>query len=1024
MQKVRRNGSGNAAVAVAIGLALMVAHSPSAGVASRGSLNRARLVRAVGAQRLLQGRPSGGFQFGPGPLLVRGPAEPQVPFEVLRVASQIRATLEAESTPSSLGDLSLAFLLTGDLEKGVKLAEVRGLEEESAAAFNDLSVAHLERAVRNGRGDDFIDAFDAALRALRLQPKNLEARFNKALAADGLGIAWIARASWDDYLAADPQGPWAEVARAARTRAAGVEARNDKLVEERRRMEEAWKGGRFEVVGEIASRRPDLAREILRREGIPGLARARLDGSPVEASLSLALELNRVAEAADHDALDREAIASLVRGGADLASAHVEFAKASQALEERRVDEATPGILHAQAIFRRLGSPYRAQAELQSALLDFFGGRRDGLIERYTALASVAASRYPLLRARALWMRALCEDGVTSNTWQALLDRREAHSILAAAGQSDLARQVAIQLWSSLIRLGRDREAGELLPTITSSTSARDAPLRILAMIGQLTEDLRQRGLSFAALEIRKQTDAMSERWDPVLRVDSAMDIVEAATELDDAVAVRRGLATGEREIARIDDPQARTESRVTLELAALGASTAGMAPWPGDEETFVRGLRERTNRPYLMRALTLVAARRRAEGKNQPAEAALREALALHLEARAQVKGQFERAREFEAAQATADALVDLVSTTSSPTDALLLIEQLRTPGARPGESLARARSSLARDEAILSFWMLNDRVLADVISSDGVRRLTLPIGRPALHRMVRRLTVSLEVGSRSLIAQSLSDLNRALWAPLAGALGSIRKLILIPDRDLWDVPFAGLSPAPGTAPAAARFEIALTASLADLIRPRPAWSPPTSILAVGDARWDKTQAGDLPLLPESGKEARDAGNLYPRGLVLLGADARKSSLERLAPGFDVVHIATHAVANERDPGESFILLAAEPPGSGAWKASEGGWEAFGKVRLIVLSACRTGSERSRFGGVSFGVLRSIQNVSSAEVLVSTGDVEDAASRGLLAAFHRYLRQGHAPQAALRLAQLDARDGLSPTWMLYRIVL
>lgn len=988
--------------------------------------DRDRLVAAVGDRRLLRGRATGGFRFGPEPARKRGPANrTDVPFEVLRVAAEIRKRFDAAPSVAGAGDLSLAYLFTGDLEKGTRLAEIRVLDDESAAALTDLSAAYLERAAGGERPDDFARAYDAALRALKRHPAQVEAMFDRAMAVDGMGIAWLARQAWDEYLAADSQGPWAALARQARSAAALREARNDRSAGERPLILRAWAEGRLDLVREIASRRPDLAREVLRREALPGAARSILEGRPGASSLALARELNGFAESEDRDAMDREALVLLEGGDAELAAAHVEFAKASQALDERRIDEASPGVLHAALVFQRKGSAYAAQGELQAALVDFFHARRDDLSARYGRMIDRYGGRYPLLRARAHWMRALCRSFAADDGWQTLADQQEAMAILTDARQVDLARQLAGQLWSSLDRLGRGEEASRLLSSMLASLSLREAPLRAFSVIETLTEYLREKGLLFAALEIRQRAEAGVDWGGPALRLNAEVGVAELAAELNEREAGTRSIRAAARSLSQIEDREIRQEAEILYDLAALDGRSAAGPSAAEEAESLVRRLRARPNATNLEKALTLLGELRRAEGRAEKSEIALSEALSLHLARRSRTEGRFEKVKQFEEAERPADDLVDLLSSTSRADAALTMIEQLRSPdddGVAP--ALLRLRRGLAGDEAVLSYWMLKDRVLADVVTSGGVGHFTLPLGRVSLRRMVQRLNASIDVASEPLVARSLSELHRTLVAPLSAVLEPMRRLTIIPDRELWEVPFAGLA-AKGAEPLAARYELVFASSLFELTRPRRAWARPASILSVGNPVLDRAQFPDLAPLPESAHEARGVAAFYPVSRVLLGAEATRSAVLRLAPRFDVVHVATHAVTNEKEPGESFIVLSADGPDPGRWRAADPGWDALARARLVVLSACRTGSQHSRFGGASLGVLRSIQSATSAPVLASTGDVDDAAARGLLEAFHRRLTAGETPAAALRLAQMDVRKERSgSTWMLYRIVI
>ncbi len=996
--------------------------APSPGQGAAG--DRARLVAAVGERRVLRGRASGGFRFGPESGRKRGgPDRLQASFEVLRVSAEIRRNFDADPSAANSGNLAIAYLLIGDIEKGVRLAEARSLEEESAEALADLSAAYLERAGDERDADDFARAYEAALRALRVRPDMPEALFDRALAAEGLGLSWAARPAFEEYLRREPNGPWSGVARQGRDRVARLEARNDLEARERPRIFAALAAGRLADVRAIAGRRPDLAREAVRRVLLPAVALAIMERRSIAESLALAREMDGLARAGDTDSLDQEALALLVRGDHELAAAHVEFAKASQMLDERKVEEGAPGVLHATAIFRAKGSPYAAQGELQSALADFFRGRRDGLVGRYSKLIDLHRSRYPLLLARALWMRALCESFVSADGWRALVDRLEAHRLLTAAAQVDAARQIASQLADSLREVGREEEAGSLLTEVLSSQSLQEASLRTQVTLEMLSDHLRRLSLPLAALEVRTLAGPSALRAGPVAELQSVIGTLELAAEAGDESLIAGARMSAERSLSAIADPQIRAEMEIAYSLATVGLDGGAGRHRSEAAEALVQRLRERKNANNLRRALTLSGEQLLAEGRFDRAETALREALDLHFLSRRKVSGEFGQIKEFEGAERPADDLVDLLSRAERADDATRAIERVRNPEAVEEPALASLTRGLSADTALVSYWPLKDRLLADVVTKSGIRHLSLPIGRPELKRLVRRLNASIAVGSDVLVGQVLAELHDALIARVIPALGPARKLVIVPDREVWEVPFAGLA-AKGAEPMAANYEISFASSLADRARPRPTWTPPRSILAIGSPAWDKAHFADLGPLPESGSEARDTASLYPKARVLVGASATRSAIRGLAPGFDVVHVATHAVGNARDPGKSFLLLSAEGEDPGAWRASDPGWEALAGTRLVVLSACRTGAERSRFGGSALGVLKSIQSKGGAEVLVSVGDVDDRASRSLLANFHRHLVTGATPAAALRLAQREAFDQRSgTTWMLFRIV-
>jgi CHAT domain-containing protein len=86
-----------------------------------------------------------------------------------------------------------------------------------------------------------------------------------------------------------------------------------------------------------------------------------------------------------------------------------------------------------------------------------------------------------------------------------------------------------------------------------------------------------------------------------------------------------------------------------------------------------------------------------------------------------------------------------------------------------------------------------------------------------------------------------------------------------------------------------------------------------------------------------------------------------------------------------------------------------------LGGVRLVVLSACRTlraGGERSGgFAGLSGALL----GAGAGGVVGGTEEVDDAAARVLMTAFHRAWRRTGDGPAALRHAQLELLRAADP---------
>src|SRR5262249_11893903 len=116
----------------------------------------------------------------------------------------------AGESDTAIESLSLAAAIAsarGRVEKtGTSQLDASQLQSDLAAAF-------IERARRDGSRTDYEKAVAAARKALQLRPTLPEARFNIALALEGLERFREARDEWNQYLAADSSSGWANEAR-------------------------------------------------------------------------------------------------------------------------------------------------------------------------------------------------------------------------------------------------------------------------------------------------------------------------------------------------------------------------------------------------------------------------------------------------------------------------------------------------------------------------------------------------------------------------------------------------------------------------------------------------------------------------------------------------------------------------------------------------------------------------------------------------------------------------------------------
>jgi CHAT domain-containing protein len=126
-------------------------------------------------------------------------------------------------------------------------------------------------------------------------------------------------------------------------------------------------------------------------------------------------------------------------------------------------------------------------------------------------------------------------------------------------------------------------------------------------------------------------------------------------------------------------------------------------------------------------------------------------------------------------------------------------------------------------------------------------------------------------------------------------------------------------------------------------------------------------------------------------------------------------VHLAVHSVLDENSPMHSKLILAAGSVNPNREADSDGVLESFEicrlelpRTRLVVLSACQTGSDRYFAGEGMFSMARSFLVARVPLTVASLWAVDSDATKELMIRFHRCRRAENVSTAeALRRAQL-----------------
>jgi CHAT domain-containing protein len=293
---------------------------------------------------------------------------------------------------------------------------------------------------------------------------------------------------------------------------------------------------------------------------------------------------------------------------------------------------------------------------------------------------------------------------------------------------------------------------------------------------------------------------------------------------------------------------------------------------------------------------------------------------------------------------------------------------------------------------------------------------------------------------------------LYELLVKPAEKQLQGVSSLIIVPDGPLWDLPFQALHRGQ-RGYLLEDYAISYAPSLsvlremkrkgAELLRarggqpgnvpaPRPAAkSFRTELLALGNpvlrgetaAKLSALRDEDsLSPLPDAEREVNTLGKLYgpARSRVLVGERATEEEVKAESEKYLLLHFATHALLDDRNPMYSRILLSQAGRGAGEDGFLEA-WELMKldlTAELTVLSACQTARGRVGAGEGMIGMSWALFVAGCPSVVVSQWKVDSARTTDLMLEFHRNLlrRKGSEPAMtkaeALRAASLKLLHG------------
>lgn len=934
-------------------------------------------------------------------------------------------------------DVALYNLLGGKTSGAIANLELAAREPTTAvSALTDLSALYLLRFEVEQDPLDLLRAVQAADRGLARAPALPSLLFNRAQALSALGTRTLAARAWQDILDQEPSAGWRQE---ATTHLRELRKPSD---------EERWTSAlsildspaaTTDQVITLTEHLPTNARSYAEEILLPQWAAALSHGDALRAGtlLQRATIIGETLERTRGEAVLVDALAALRKTLDHGTPAQREallrglqaFGVGAAQYQEQNLTSARKPLSQAARDLGSIGCPLSLWARFYLAIGEYYENATRGLSLFDELLADIPQDRYLSLTGRVEWMAGTA-DKVQGRIQSSVRRYKHAQAALRRSGGDAASAFVTVLLAESYGLLGEHSLAWQQRLLAFRQVPFSEGSRRNIAMWGEAKEALLRSGHFDLARPLIDEAVAEADRWGRPLGQVSAY-VNRAAWRLDFGTRQQAldDLRKAQQSLAQME------ESGLKEQMAFITAITEGLfyeKTDPARSASLFRNALEgqgaTDNRFEAITYTTEKAAAQLAAGDLSAGAASLEEAISLFEDIRTTVEDPVSRMQAFRQAQPAFDRLIDLRTTrlTPDPEEAFLLAErsrarvllELRTGnGSRASHredfaSLSDLATALPREATLVSYAVLENRILAWVVEDGRSRLVTLDIQRKDLARAIERFRLEIQRESAEPDLQNAAaPLYDALVRPLALAPGNDRHLIIAPDRWLARLPFSALFDRSTKHYLIEQRIVTIVPSATLLLQGLRAERTETpqspSALTVGVSRPGSLSGRLLRSLPQAEKEAEAIAEIYQRSRELLGPSATKGNFLRQSVSTNVVHFAGHAVVDLESPRRSVLLFAGASGGLEPLSLGELFDAGLGGAHLVVLSACRAQDSLVDDREGLLGIAGAFFAAGVPEVVASPWNVDDRSSLPVMVAFHREYRKHRSAGIAFRQATL-----------------
>ena len=348
---------------------------------------------------------------------------------------------------------------------------------------------------------------------------------------------------------------------------------------------------------------------------------------------------------------------------------------------------------------------------------------------------------------------------------------------------------------------------------------------------------------------------------------------------------------------------------------------------------------------------------------------------------------------------------------------------------------NISKIKNRIGKNKALIQYAVFDKEIFTSVITSDSVSIISKPVDSIFFHQVENLYKMfSVDLGSHNIddymtyILYS-NNLYNLLIEPFTNIIKN-KDLIIIPDGRLGYIPFETLiTEIPDFDEINYRLlpyllkkhVISYSHSATLLFKEKPDdVIDDIKLLAFAPSYNDREAIEKNKFINDHDlsdyliplKQAKDEIDNISKIFISTkceNSDAGEKRFKELAPDYDILHLAMHTILNDTAPMYSkLVFTLSEDSVQDNFLNTYEVYNLDLNARMVVLSACNTGSGRLQKGEGIMSLARGFMYSGVPSIIMTLWEVNDRSGAGIMTDFYKNLKKGLPKDKALQMAKLN----------------